>query len=186
MSGGGGEQKESMSEAINARVGLANKRRFNQKFDSQNLAELKDAQTDTTKKLLRGAAAADAMQGLTSNMQFNPADAGMNPASMAQAYTGQLAKATQAAAQSQAQREAAAIGVAQGQQADNSQAMGLLANLGSSEALQKARNEQLESAAKMQTIGRVATAGMDKAFGGGDKNNAWTKFREGLSIASEY
>ena len=186
MSSGGGEQKESRAEALNAKVGLANMRHNETTYKPLNIAELKDAGTDETKKLLRGSAAADAMQGLTSNMQFDPASASMNPASMAQAYTGQLAKATQAAAQNQTQRQVGAIGVAQGQQADNSQAMGLLANLGASEALQKAKNEQLINSTKMQTIGRIGAAGLDKKFGGAGKDNLWTKFRDGLATASQY
>lgn len=183
MSGGGGEVKESRAEAMNAAVGLAKMKDSNELYKPLNIAELKDAGTDETKNLLRGAAAADAMQGLTSNMQFDPARASMNPASMAQAYTGQLAKATQTAAQNQAQRQVGAIGVAQGQQADNSSAMGLLAGLGASEALQKARNEQLENATKMQTIGKLGAAGLEAKFGGGD--NAWTKFRDGMSAVND-
>ena len=191
MSSGGGEQEESEAEKVNAQIGLQKKRFFMAELDPLNRMELADASTDQVKDTARGAAAADTMQALTSGLSYDNTQQLDGAADMAKAYTGQLGKATQEAAAFQNKRQSAAIGVAEGQEADNGSAMSLLAGLGSSEALQKARNNQLKRSTNMAVAGKLLAAGGDKAFGGLDKNgdakdNLWTKMRTGLESAQEY
>ena len=177
MSSGGGEQEESEAEKVNAQIGLQKKRFFMAELDPLNRMELADASTDQVKDTARGAAAADTMQALTSGLSYDNTQQLDGAADMAKAYTGQLGKATQEAAAFQNKRQSAAIGV--------------LAGLGSSEALQKARNNQLKRSTNMAVAGKLLAAGGDKAFGGLDKNgdakdNLWTKMRTGLESAQEY
>ncbi|MGB1973370.1 MAG: hypothetical protein ACPHQD_04905 [Vibrio toranzoniae] len=195
MSGGGGEQQESEAEKVNAQIGLQKKRFFMAELDPLNRMELADASTDQVKDTARGAAAADTMQALTSGLGYESTQQLDGAADMAKAYTGQLGQATQKASEFQNKRQAAAIGVAEGQEADNGSAMSLLANLGSSEALQKARNNQLKRSTNMAVAGKLLAAGGDKAFGGTTKNaagetvakdNLWTKMRDGFASAQEY
>lgn len=181
MGGSSPKQHTSAAEEVNAKVGLAKKKFFNANLDPLNQMEMEDAATDKMKNTLRNRSAADAMQTMTANPQLSQVMDLGRAAEMSKGLQGQLGNATRKAGQIQNTRLAGAIGVAEGQQADNSQAMATLASLGASEQLQKMQNRELKRSSNMKAAGAVLGAGLQKKFGGEGKNNWFTKGRDGMA-----
>lgn len=173
----------SQAEMASAEVAAKKAEHFDKNYNPLNLAELRDAQSDDITNIARGRSSADLMQQMTAQPSYAMTQRGGEVASdMIQARLGQLGKATSSAEAMRNKRLAGGIGVAQGQSADNSKAMSLLGNLGTSKALQDFRNKQLVDSAKWGAAAKISGVAGDKVLGSGDPNqpNWWDKMREGL------
>lgn len=173
----------SKAEMASAQVAAKKAQHFDTHYNPLNLAELRDAQSDDITNIARGRSSADLMQQMTAQPSYAMTQRGGEVASdMLQASLGQLGKATSSAEAMRNKRLAGGIGVAQGQSADNSKAMSLLGNLGTSKAVQKLRDKQLVDSAKWGAAAKMAGVAGDLKFGSGDPKNpsAWDKMREGL------
>jgi hypothetical protein len=175
------DYKASEAEKTEARIGAQKAEFFNKTYQPLNVAELKDSLTDDIKNIARGRGNADVMQALTAKPTYAATqNAGQVAADLSGAYQGQLGKAGAGALQIQNTRGTAAVGVAQGQSADSGSALSTLTNIGTSRALNKAKNNELLREAKFDAGMKIAGAGADKMFGSGDPDNpnGWDKFRE--------
>lgn len=180
------DYKASEAEKTEARIGAQKAEFFNANYQPLNVAELKDSLSDDIKNIARGRGNADVMQGLTSKLSYNQTqNAGQVAADLSGAYQGQLGKAGEGALKIQNTRGAAAVGVAQGQSADSGSALSTLTNIGTSRALNKAKNNELLRQARLDAGMKVAGAAADKKFGSGNPNdpNKWDKFRAAYNKA---
>ena len=181
------DYEASPAEIQTANIGAQKAEFFERNYQPLNVAELKDALSDDVTNLARSRANADVMQSLTSAPTFRQTqNAGQFSRDFSQAYQGQLGKATAGAETLQNQRAAAAVGVAQGQSAVSGTARSALADIGTSRQLDRARNNALVRAAKVDAGLRIAGAAGDKAFGSGDpeKPNDWDNMRNAWNKAS--
>lgn len=158
------DKKASAAEQAQTTVAANKKMFFLENYDPLNLAELDDALTDSVKVTARGKANADVMQATTQDTNFREvSNTSDNASANASALIGQLGMANEAADKFQKKRAAAAIGVAQGQSADNDGAMQTLANIGNSEVIAKAKNRRAENKALVNAGLKIAGAGADGA-----------------------
>ena len=181
------DYKASPAEIESAKVGAEKAEFFERNYQPLNVAELKDSLSDDVTNLARGRANADVMQALTSAPTYQRAqNAGQFSQDFAQAYQGQLGKATAGAETLRNNRAAAAVGVAQGQSASSGTARSALASIGTSRQLDRAKNNALVKAAKIDAGMRIAGAAGDRAFGSGNpkKPNAWDNMRNAYNKAS--
>lgn len=178
--------KASPAEQQQARVAAEKADFFDRVYQPLNVAELKDSLTEDITNLARGRANADVMQALTAQPTYRQTqNAGGFASDFSKAYQGQLGKATAGAEQLQNERAAAAVGVAQGQSAASGTARSALANIGTSRQLDRARNNALVQAAKVDAGMRIAGAAADKKFGAadGEAPNDWDRMRSALKKA---
>lgn len=180
------EYEPSAAEKAEARIGAQKAEFFNKTYQPLNVAELRDSLSDDIKNIARGRGNADVMQSLTSNPTYAATqNAGQVATDLSRAYQGQLGKAGEGALQIQNTRGAAGVGVAQGQSADSGSALSTLTNIGTSRALNKAKNNELLRQAKVNAATKVAGAGAQKAFGSGDPDNP-NKFDRFSSAFQKY
>jgi|TARA_B110000444_G_scaffold260900_1_gene309833 hypothetical protein len=187
------DYKASKAEQMESKVAGQKAEFFNKNYQPLNVAELKDALSEDITNIARGRANAETMQGLTSNMSYQGTqNAGNLGSDLARSYQSELGGATAGAEKLQNMRLSGAVGTAQGQQADSSRAMSALTNIGTSEVLNKAKNNELLRAARFSAGMKVAGAGFDKKFGAKrDKDGkptgeptAWDGFRDAVRAYS--
>ena len=168
----------SAGEKASAAVANAEYKYFKEKYDPL-LQKMRDESMSTDMdKRLRGRANADTMQALTSGSAQRSAMTGEGAGDLAQAYQGQLGIADKSAEGIRNKMQMNVLGTARGQASDAQSGMAQAANLQTSEALNRAKNKQQVSQAKMTAIGQVAGAalmqGMDNMGTSGTKKNGMT------------
>jgi len=154
------DYQASEGEKASASVAMAEYTYFKQKYDPL-LQKMRDDSLGTNDdKTLRGRANADTMQALTSAPMAQQAMSGQGSEDLAQAYQGQLGIADKSAEDIRNKKQMNVLGTARGQASDAQSGMAQAANLATSEALERAKNKQLVSQAKMTAIGQVAGAAL--------------------------
>ena len=154
----------SKMDRMNAAVAMREKEFFRQHYQPL-LRKMRDiATSEDLSSTARGRANADTMQALTSALTYADTQSPDRSAGMAQATTGQLAAATTAAKTATNRQKLGVLGTARGQMADTQSAMSDVARLGTSAALQRARNKEMERAAKAEAIGQVAGAALSQGL----------------------
>ena len=152
------DYQASDGEKASASVAMAEYTYFKQKYDPL-LQKMRDDSLGTNDdKTLRGRANADTMQALTSAPMAQQAMSGQGSEDLAQAYQGQLGIADKSAEDIRNKKQMNVLGTARGQASDAQSGMAQAANLATSQALERAKNKQLVSQAKMTAIGQVAGA----------------------------
>jgi len=180
------DYQASEGEKASASVAMAEYTYFKQKYDPL-LQKMRDDSLGTNDdKTLRGRANADTMQALTSAPMAQQAMSGQGSEDLAQAYQGQLGIADKSAEDIRNKKQMNVLGTARGQASDAQSGMAQAANLATSQALERAKNKQLVSQAKMTAIGQVAGAalaqGMANKATTGQKNG---RERDGATPRSE-
>lgn len=171
------DYQASEGEKASASVAMAEYTYFKQKYDPL-LQKMRDDSLGTNDdKTLRGRANADTMQALTSAPMAQQAMSGQGSEDLAQAYQGQLGIADKSAEDIRNKKQMNVLGTARGQASDAQSGMAQAANLATSEALERAKNKQLVSQAKMTAIGQVAGA----ALAQGMQNKATTGQKMGAN-----
>ena len=154
------DYQASEGEKASASVAMAEYTYFKQKYDPL-LQKMRDDSLGTNDdKTLRGRANADTMQALTSAPMAQQAMSGQGSEDLAQAYQGQLGIADKSAEDIRNKKQMNVLGTARGQASDAQSGMAQAANLATSEALERAKNKQMVSQAKMTAIGQVAGAAL--------------------------
>lgn len=154
------DYQASEGEKASASVAMAEYTYFKQKYDPL-LQKMRDDSLGTNDdKTLRGRANADTMQALTSAPMAQQAMSGQGSEDLAQAYQGQLGIADKSAEDIRNKKQMNVLGTARGQASDAQSGMAQAANLATSQALERAKNKQLVSQAKMTAIGQVAGAAL--------------------------
>ena len=154
------DYQASDGEKASASVAMAEYTYFKQKYDPL-LQKMRDDSLGTNDdKTLRGRANADTMQALTSAPMAQQAMSGQGSEDLAQAYQGQLGIADKSAEAIRNKKQMNVLGTARGQASDAQSGMAQAANLATSQALERAKNKQLVSQAKMTAIGQVAGAAL--------------------------
>jgi len=171
------DYQASEGEKASASVAMAEYTYFKQKYDPL-LQKMRDDSLGTNDdKTLRGRANADTMQALTSAPMAQQAMSGQGSEDLAQAYQGQLGIADKSAEDIRNKKQMNVLGTARGQASDAQSGMAQAANLATSQALERAKNKQLVSQAKMTAIGQVAGA----ALAQGMQNKATTGQKMGAN-----
>ena len=164
------DYQASDAEKASASVALQNYNYFKQNY-SPILQQMRDkAQNTDVGTTLRGRANADTMQALTQPSYRNTQQVDYG-ADLGKAYQGQLGVANTSAKQIQNQMGSNVLGIARGQAADASTGMAQLSRLGTSEALNRARNKQMVAQSKIDAATTVGGAfvmqGLDNKDTGG-------------------
>lgn len=164
------DYQASDAEKASASVALQNYNYFKQNY-SPILQQMRDkAQNTDVGTTLRGRANADTMQALTQPSYRNTQQVDYG-ADLGKAYQGQLGVANTSAKQIQNQMGTNVLGTARGQAADASTGMAQLSRLGTSEALNRARNKQMVAQSKIDAAvtmgGAFGLQGMDNKSTGG-------------------
>lgn len=164
------DYQASDAEKASASVALQNYNYFKQNY-SPILQQMRDkAQNTDVGTTLRGRANADTMQALTQPSYRNTQQVDYG-SDLGKAYQGQLGVANTSAKQIQNQMGTNVLGTARGQAADASTGMAQLSRLGTSEALNRARNKQMVAQSKIDAAVTIAGAlfmqGMDNKSTGG-------------------
>jgi len=164
------DYQASDAEKASASVALQNYNYFKQNY-SPILQQMRDkAQNTDVGTTLRGRANADTMQALTQPSYRNTQQVDYG-SDLGKAYQGQLGVANTSAKQIQNQMGSNVLGIARGQAADASTGMAQLSRLGTSEALNRARNKQMVAQSKIDAATKVGGAfvmqGMDNRDTGG-------------------
>lgn len=164
------DYQASGAEKASASVALQNYNYFKQNY-SPILQQMRDkAQNTDVGTTLRGRANADTMQALTQPSYRNTQQVDYG-ADLGKAYQGQLGVANTSAKQIQNQMGTNVLGTARGQAADASTGMAQLSRLGTSEALNRARNKQMVAQSKIDAAvtmgGAFGLQGMDNKSTGG-------------------
>lgn len=164
------DYQASGAEKASASVALQNYNYFKQNY-SPILQQMRDkAQNTDVGTTLRGRANADTMQALTQPSYRNTQQVDYG-ADLGKAYQGQLGVANTSAKQIQNQMGSNVLGIARGQAADASTGMAQLSRLGTSEALNRARNKQMVAQSKIDAAvtmgGAFGLQGMDNKSTGG-------------------
>jgi len=175
------DYQASEGEKASASVAMAEYTYFKQKYDPL-LQKMRDDSLGTNDdKTLRGRANADTMQALTSAPMAQQAMSGQGSEDLAQAYQGQLGIADKSAEDIRNKKQMNVLGTARGQASDAQSGMAQAANLATSEALERAKNKQLVSQAKMTAIGQLAGA----ALAQGMQNKATTGQRDTGKVGAD-
>ena len=154
------DYQASEGEKASASVAMAEYTYFKQKYDPL-LQKMRDDSLGTNDdKTLRGRANADTMQALTSAPMAQQAMSGQGSEDLAQAYQGRLGIADKSAEDIRNKKQMNVLGTARGQASDAQSGMAQAANLATSEALERAKNKQLVSQAKITALSKVAGAAL--------------------------
>jgi len=182
------DYKATEAEKASASVAKANYDFFKQNY-APLLREMRDqSQSDDNRRALRGRASADTMQALTAQPTYQQTQNISGAGEMSQALGGQLGIADASAKKIQNTMATNVLGTARGQAADAQSGMAQASRLATSEALNRARNNQLVRGARNSAIAEVAAAGLDaysqkkagKNEDGSNKNNFGTRFFDAL------
>ena len=175
-------------EKASASVAKANYDFFKQNY-APLLREMRDqSQSEDNRRALRGRASADTMQALTAQPTYRQTQNISGAGEMSQALGGQLGIADASAKKIQNTMATNVLGTARGQAADAQSGMAQASRLATSEALARARNNQLVRGARNAAIAEVAASGLDrysqkkagKNADGSNKNNFGTRFFDAL------
>ena len=153
------DYEASAAEKASASVAMAEHKYFKEKYDPLLQKMRDESLTDKSTKSLRGRANADTMQAL-SKSSAQGALRGADAGDMSQALQGQLGIANTSGLDIKNKMQTSVLGTARGQAADAQSGMAQAANLATSQALERAKNKQLVSQAKMTAIGQVAGAAL--------------------------
>lgn len=175
------DYEASAGEKASASVALAEYNYFKEKYDPLLQKMRDESLDDKVDKTLRGRANADTMQALTTGPMAKFALDGQGAEDLAQAYQGQLGIADKSAEKIRNQKQMNVLGTARGQASDAQSGMAQAANLQTSEALNRAKNKQAVSNAKMTAIGQVAGAALMK----GMQNKATTGQRDTGKVGAD-
>jgi hypothetical protein len=169
------DYEASDSEKASASVAMAEYKYFKEKYDPLLQKMRDESMTDKVDKTLRGRANADTMQALTSGPSARQALTGQGAENLATGYQGQLGAADKTAEDIRNQKQMNVLGIARNQAADAQSGMAQAANLATSEALERAKNNQTVANAKMTAAGQIAGAALMK----GMQNKATSGTKEG-------
>lgn len=158
------DYQASEAEKTSAGVAKAERDYFKQKYDPllQNMRD--QSFSDDNRRQLRSRANADTMQALTKGTTFADTQATERSGLAANALTGQMGIAEKSAGKIKNTMQTGVLGTARGQAADAQSGMAQASRLATSDALNKAKNNNLVRGAKMKAIGKIAKAGMS-AYG---------------------
>jgi len=183
------------SEAEKASAGVAKAERdyFKQKYDPllQNMRD--QSFSDDNRRQLRSRANADTMQALTKGTTFADTQATERAGLAANALTGQMGIAEKSAGKIKNTMQTGVLGTARGQAADAQSGMAQASRLATSDALNRAKNNNLVRGAKMKAIGKIAKAGMsaygekfgadEEGLGGSKSGKFFQKFTSAIDDA---
>jgi hypothetical protein len=148
------------------------------------LRDMRDqSQSEDNRRALRGRASADTMQALTSNPTFRGAQDVSAVGDLSQALGGQLGIADASAKKIQNQMATNVLGTARGQASDAQSGMAQASRLATSEALDRAKNNQLVRGARNAAVADVVATGFDQYSqkkAGKNKDNFGTRFFDAL------
>ena len=183
------DYQASEAEKASAGVAMAERNYFKQKYDPllQNMRD--QSFSDDNRQNLRGRANADTMQALTGETSFAKTQRTGNAGLASNALLGQLGIAEKSAGDIKNTMQTGVLGTARGQAADAQTGMAQASRLATSDALNKAKNNNAVRDAKMKAAGKIVKAGMS-AYGekfGADVNgkggSTSGKFFQGLTGA---
>lgn len=179
--GSGPKQQDyqaSAAEQASASVAMAEYNYFKQKYDPL-LQQMRDkSMTEDVSTTLRGRANADTMQALTSQPTYQQTQSTTATGDTAQAIQGQLGVANASGKKIGNTMRTSVLGTARGQAADATTGMAQASRLATSEALERARGNQLAASAKLGAAAQIGTAMIlqggenmeeEKGFFGGTK-----------------
>jgi hypothetical protein len=156
--------KPSAADKANASVAMAEYQFFKQYYDPL-LQQMRDkSMSEDFSETLRGRANADTMQAISPS-GYRSTQISDLPSDLNMATQGQLQQASAAGKKIQNTMQTNVVGTASGQKADAQTGMGIASRLGTSEALSRAKANQIEDAAKLgagaQLLTSVALQGYD-------------------------
>lgn len=161
------EYEPTEAEKASASVAKANYDFFKQNY-APLLRQMRDqSQSEDNRRALRGRASADTMQALTAQPTYRQTQNISGAGELSQALGGQLGVADASAKKIQNQMATNVLGTARGQAADAQSGMAQASRLATSEALNRAKNNQLVRGARNTAAAQVVGAGIYKK--GGDK-----------------
>jgi len=187
------DYQASEAEKTSAGVAKAERDYFKQKYDPllQNMRD--QSFSDDNRRQLRSRANADTMQALTKGTTFADTQATERAGLAANALTGQMGIAEKSAGKIKNTMQTGVLGTARGQAADAQSGMAQASRLATSDALNKAKNNNLVRGAKMKAIGKIAKAGMsaygekfgadEEGLGGSKSGKFFQKFTGALDDA---
>jgi len=187
------DYQASEAEKTSAGVAKAERDYFKQKYDPllQNMRD--QSFSDDNRRQLRSRANADTMQALTKGTTFADTQATERSGLAANALTGQMGIAEKSAGKIKNTMQTGVLGTARGQAADAQSGMAQASRLATSDALNKAKNNNLVRGAKMKAIGKIAKAGMsaygekfgadEEGLGGSKSGKFFQKFTGALDDA---
>ena len=172
------DYQASEAEKTSAGVAKAERDYFKQKYDPllQNMRD--QSFSDDNRRQLRSRANADTMQALTKGTTFADTQAMERSGLAANALTGQMGIAEKSAGKIKNTMQTGVLGTARGQAADAQSGMAQASRLATSDALNRAKNNNLVRGAKMKAIGKIAKAGMSaygEKFGADEKGQGGSK-----------
>lgn len=156
------DYQASEAEKTSAGVAKAERDYFKQKYDPllQNMRD--QSRSDDNRLNLRRRANADTMQALTSDPSFANTQRTGNAGLASNALLGQLGIAEKSAGDIKNTMQTGVLGTARGQAADAQTGMAQASRLATSDALNRAKNNNAVRDAKMTAIGKVARAATQK------------------------
>jgi hypothetical protein len=179
------DYQASEAEKTSASVAMAERNYFKQKYDPL-LRNMRDQSfSDDNRQNLRGRANADTMQALTKDTSFANTQRTGNAGLASNALLGQLGIAEKSAGEIKNTMQTGVLGTARGQAADAQTGMAQASRLATSDALNRAKNNNLVRGAKMKAIGKMARAATS-AYGEkyGDKIGADGETIKGSGLAN--
>jgi hypothetical protein len=179
------DYQASEAEKTSASVAMAERNYFKQKYDPL-LRNMRDqSRSDDNRQNLRGRANADTMQALTKDTSFANTQRTGNAGLASNALLGQLGFAEKSAGEIKNTMQTGVLGTARGQAADAQTGMAQASRLATSDALNRAKNNNLVRGAKMKAIGKMARAATS-AYGEkyGDKIGADGETIKGSGLAN--
>lgn len=158
------------AEKASASVALANYNRFKKMYEPQLLAMRDKAANSDPSQILRARGNADTMQALT-QPSYRAAQTPSYASDLSKAYQGQMGIANTSGKKIQNTMGSNVLGIARKQEADATTGMSKLSRLETSEALNRAKNNQQVAQAKVNAGIQLGTAmfmqGMDNRDTGG-------------------
>jgi len=166
------DYQASEAEKTSAGVAKAERDYFKQKYDPllQNMRD--QSFSDDNRRQLRSRANADTMQALTKGTTFADTQATERSGLAANALTGQMGIAEKSAGKIKNTMQTGVLGTARGQAADAQSGMAQASRLATSDALNKAKNNNLVRGAKMKAVGKMAKAAVTGYAGTSDSQLA--------------
>ena len=143
------------AEKASASVALANYNRFKQMYEPQLLAMRDKAAKGDPSQILRARAGADTMQALT-KPNYRATQMPSYASDLSKAYQGQMGVASTSGKKIQNTMGSNVLGVARKQEADATTGMSKLSRINTSEALNRAKNNQQVAQAKVDAGTQLA------------------------------
>lgn len=151
------DYKPSAADKANASVAMAEYQFFKQEYDPL-LQQMRDkSMSENFSETLRGRANADTMQAISPS-GYRSTQISDVPSDLNMATQGQLQQASAAGKKIQNTMQTNVLGTASGQKADAQTGMGIASRLGTSEALSRAKANQIEDDAKLGAGANLLTS----------------------------